>query len=127
MVYLEIDEVMAVHDEMIALFGGRSGIRDFTLLHSATARPQATFGGKDLYKNTFDKATALIHPLTLNHPFEDGNKRTALTSCARFLFINGWILLTPLEKTLEFTLAIDGHRLSFNQISRWLKKHSKKL
>lgn len=124
--YLEIDEVMVIHEEMIEKFGGRWEVHDFTLLHSATLRPQATFGGEDLYKTIFEKAAALIHSLILNHPFDDGNKRTAITSCARFLYINGWHLETPMKESVQFTLNIDAKRIDLEKIAIWLKKHSRK-
>lgn len=125
-VYLEIDEVLAIHEEMIRLFGGRIDVHDFTLLHSAISRPQVTFGGEDLYKTIFEKAAALIQSLILNHPFDDGNKRTAITSCARFLYLNGWKLSLPTPESYEFTLGIDVKKTPFNNIATWLKEHSTK-
>lgn len=124
--YLEIDEVLAIHEEMIEKFGGRYPVHDFTLLHSAISRPQATFAGEDLYKTIFEKAAALIHSLILNHPFDDGNKRTAITSCARFLYINGWQLKTPKKESIQFSLDIDAKRINLEEIALWLKKHSRK-
>lgn len=130
-VFIGIDEVIATHEQMIELYGGRDAIRDFTLLHSAVERAKATFGGVDLYPTIFDKAAALIQSLILNHPFDDGNKRTAITSCARFLYLNGYSLgrdlLLPKNKSIQFTLDIDSHKLSFEGIINWLKKHSKKI
>ena len=125
--HLEIDEVLAIHEEMIGTFGGRMPIHDFTLLHSAISRPRATFGGRDLYPTILEKATALISSLILNHPFEDGNKRTAITACARFLFTNGRYLSLPLKESIRFTLDIDAKRIGFEEIVFWLKKHSRKL
>lgn len=109
---------------MIELFGGRKDVHDFTLLHSAVERCKATFGGIDLYPTIFEKAAALIQSLILNHPFDDGNKRTAISSCALFLFINGWELDLPKKKSIKFTLDIDSHKISFKQIASWLKRHS---
>lgn len=125
--YLFIDEVMVVHDRMIKLFGGREDVHDFTMLHSATERCKATFGGRDLYLTIFDKASALIHSLILNHPFDDGNKRTAFTSCALFLFYNQCKLKYTKKEAIQFTLDIDSHKLNFEQISAWLQNHSKKI
>ena len=124
--YLGIDEVMIIHEEMINLYGGRGEILNFTLLHSAVERAKVTFGGNDLYPSIFEKAAALIQSLILNHPFDDGNKRTAITSCARFLSINGWELCLPIKKSIQFTLDIDSHKLSFEGIVIWLKKYSEK-
>ena len=125
--YLFIDEVMVIHDRMIKLFGGRKDVHDFTMLHSATERCKATFGGRDLYSTIFDKASALIHSLILNHPFDDGNKRTTFTSCALFLFYNQYKLECAKKEAIQFTLDIDSHKLNFEQISLWLQKHAKKI
>ena len=124
MLYLGIDEVMVIHEVMINLFGGRIPVHDFTPLHSAVERPKATFGGMDLYSTIFDKAAALIQSLILNHPFDDGNKRTAITSCASFLAFNGWKLNLPLQESIQFTLDIDSHKLSFDETAVWLKGHA---
>ncbi|HLL60547.1 MAG TPA: type II toxin-antitoxin system death-on-curing family toxin [Candidatus Nitrosocosmicus sp.] len=125
--YISIEEVLAIHEEMIRLFGGRLEVHDFTLLHSAVERPKASFDGKDLYTSIFDKATALIQSLILNHPFDDGNKRTALTSCAFFLSSNHFELSLQKDEAIQFTLDIDSHALSFEEISRWLKEHSERM
>ena len=122
--YLAIDEVMVIHEKMIEEFGGRSPIHDFTLLHSAVERPRATFNGMDLYPSIFDKAAALIHSLILNHPFDDGNKRTAITSCAAFLSFNRVRLNLPKHESIQFTLDIDSHKLTLEEIASWLKNHS---
>jgi death on curing protein len=123
--YLEIDEVMAIHEEMINRFGGRMPVLDFTMLHSAISRPKATFGDEDLYPTIFDKAAALIQSLILNHPFDDGNKRTSITSCALFLHRNGLYLSLPQKESIQFTLAIDSKKVDFGGIAQWLKKYSR--
>lgn len=75
---------------MIKRFGGTPGIRDITLLESAIARPQASFEQKDLYSEIFVKAAALMESLLKNHPFIDGNKRTAFTAAGIFPS-NEWV------------------------------------
>ena len=125
--YLTIDEVLFIHEIMISLYGGRGDIHDFTMLHSAIERPKATFGGKDLYPTIFEKGAALIQSLILNHPFDDGNKRTAITAAARFFYINGYQLELSLKKSIQFALDIDSHKLSFEEIVSWFKKHAKRL
>lgn len=125
--FLDIEEVILIHNSLIKRFGGRLPMHDFILLHSAVERPKATFVGKDLYLSVFEKATALIQSMILNHPFDDGNKRTAITSCASFLFMNRWKLKLPVEESVQFTLDIDSHKFSFGQTVVWLKKHSTKI
>ncbi len=127
MKYISADEILAIHEEMINIFGGSHGIRDFNLLYSAIYRPQASFAGEDLYKNIFDKAAALVHSSLLNHPFSDGNKRTAYTSCARFLYINGFNLVASTSQIITFTKSVENKKLDITTIVVWLKKHSKKL
>lgn len=125
--YLFIDEVMVIHNRMIELFGGREDVHDFTMLHSATERCKATFGGRDLYQTIFDKTSALVQSLILNHPFDDGNKRTAFASCSLFLYYNQYKLGHSKIEAIQFTLDIDSHKLNFEQISLWLQKHAKRI
>lgn len=127
MFYLEIDEVLAIHDKLVEVSGGRPGVLDFTLLHSACERPKATFGGKDLYVGVFNKATVLITSLIQNHPFGDGNKRTGFVSTARFLYINGYSLVFKEAEAIRFVQNVQGKKYKFQKISAWLKEHSKKI
>lgn len=125
--YLTLDDVIAIHDNMVSLYGGSHGIRDLGLVESAIARPQATFGGQDLYPNIFLKASALFHSLIFNHAFIDGNKRTSITSTARFLSMNGYNLDASGKEFVSFPLKVENKHLSFEEIAEWLKKHSKKV
>ena len=90
--YLTPEQVLFIHSRLVDETGGAHGIRDLGMLLSALGRPQATFQGKDLYSDLFSKAAALMDSLVRNHPFIDGNKRTAITSTAIFLRINGFHL-----------------------------------
>ena len=110
---------------MVKLFGGSHGLRDVGLLESAVFRPQASFDGKDLYLTIFDKAAALLQSLLKNHPFVDGNKRTALTSAGIFLKINGYNLINAHKEEVEFAVKVDNQNLTLKEISAWLEKHSK--
>lgn len=74
---------------MLAAHGGSPGVRDVALLESAVAAPQATYGGKPLLTNRIEIAAAYLFYLCGNHPFVDGNKRTALAACLVFLEANG--------------------------------------
>jgi len=125
--YLIPDEVLAIHQEMINRFGGSHGIRDIGLLYSAIYRPQASFAGTDLYPTLFNKAAALIHSLLLNHQFVDGNKRTAYTSCARFLAINGYSLEATPKEILTSARNIENKKTPIEEIKTWLEKHAKKI
>ena len=125
--YLTLVDVIAIHDNMVSLYGGSLGIRDLGLVESAISRPQATFGGQDLYPTIFLKAAALFHSLMFNHAFVDGNKRTTITTTARFLSINGHELIATDREFVDFPLKVENNHLSFEEIAKWLKKYSKKV
>jgi death on curing protein len=86
--HLTVDIVREIHAEAIAQFGGSEGVRDLALLESAVAAPQAILGGKSPYKDIIELAAAYLFYLCRNHPFIDGNKRTALGACIVFLRLN---------------------------------------
>ncbi|MCX6706280.1 MAG: type II toxin-antitoxin system death-on-curing family toxin [Candidatus Woesebacteria bacterium] len=125
--FLSLDEILAIHYDQINRYGGSHGVRDFNLLISAASRLQATFGGFDLYPDVFSKAAALIHSLVLNHPFVDGNKRTAMVSTARFLFINDYVVKMSKEELIDLPLKIESKKMDIESIATWFKKHSKKI
>jgi death on curing protein len=125
--YLSLDEVYAIHQRMIQIGGSRGDIHDFTLLHSAIERAKVTFAGHELYPTIWDKATALIQSLIKNHPFDDGNKRTAYYSTKRFFYINGYELVATKNEVIQFTVSINVDNLSKETISQWLKSHCVKL
>ena len=126
-VYLDIAEAYLIHEKMIEIGGGREGIRDFTLLHSAIERPKASFGGKLLYANIWLQAASLIHSLIKNHPFNDGNKRTGFFTTLRFLSLNNYDIKASKKEIIIFCIEIDTKNLSLKQISDWFKKNSKKI
>ncbi|MBL7036614.1 type II toxin-antitoxin system death-on-curing family toxin [Candidatus Microgenomates bacterium] len=120
-------QILIVHEHEIKKHGGSSGIRDVGMLESAIGRPFATFAGKDLYITIFLKAGALVQSLVKNHPFVDGNKRTALVSAIVFLKMNNYILSISQDKSVDFVMDVANKNLSVDQISLWFKKHSKKI
>lgn len=125
--YLSPQEVLRIHFKMVKLFGGSHGIRDLTLVESAVARPQAGFGDFEAYPDLFLKAAVLMHSLLKNHPFVDGNKRTATTSCGIFLKRNGYSVIVSQKALVKFALAVENSSLQPEKIAAWLKKHSKKI
>lgn len=126
-IFLELDEILAIHFDQISRYGGLQGVRDFDLLLSSVLRMRASFGGNDLYPDIFQKAAVLIHSLVLNHPFADGNKRTAVVSCARFLFVNKYHLKVSNTELISLPLDIANKKVGIDGISLWLKKHSRKI
>jgi len=122
--YLTIEEVLLLHARLIQRTGGSGGVRDLGLLDSALARPQATFGGEDLYPSLWHKAAALMHSLVKNHPFVDGNKRTALTATGLFLELNGYTLTATNEEAIDFTRQAAVGEVDVEFMAAWLESHS---
>ena len=87
--FLALPEILGFHEELIRDFGGSPGIRDLGLLESAVALPQAGTGGEFFHAFPFEMAAAYAYHIAQNHPFVDGNKRTAFVSALTFLEING--------------------------------------
>jgi len=87
--HLTIEIVHEIHAAALKGFGGSPGLRDENLLASAVFAPQSSFGGKSPYKDLVEIASAYLFSLCGNHPYVDGNKRTAMTAAILFLRLNG--------------------------------------
>ncbi|MEK7529198.1 MAG: type II toxin-antitoxin system death-on-curing family toxin [Patescibacteria group bacterium] len=124
--YISVGQVVAIHDSLVKQFGGSHGIRSKELLESAVFRMQASFDGIDLYQDIFEKAAALFESLCKNHPFVDGNKRTAFTATATFLEVNGYNTEFDQNEAEKFTIAIASGKEKLELIAKFLKKNSKK-
>jgi death on curing protein len=114
----------AIHAEVLAAHGGGAGLREEVLLESALAAPQATMGGEPLFADPLEIAAAYLFYLCRNHPFVDGNKRTALATCLVFLSEND---LLPDEKLdvdawEALTLDLAASRLDREQTTARLRK-----
>src|SRR5213594_926541 len=105
--------VYEIHEIIIAETGGMSGLREAALLHSAVARPFATFQGRELYPSDFEKASALFHSLIKSHPFMDGTKRTAFAASLFFLNRCGYELPSrfPIDHVIDFCVSIAEENL----------------
>ena len=120
-----LDEVVAIHFRVTEKTGGSQGVRDWDLLASALGRPQATFGGEDLYPDILLKAAALLQSLSSNHPFVDGNKRTALATLEYFLFLNEKKIKATQKEKVELTLWSENKKPTIEEIANWVEKHIK--
>jgi len=103
--FLTLDEVLGIHADQIRVYGGASGLRDLARLRSAIAMPETTFDGEYLHPSVFEMAAAYLFHLARNHPFVDGNKRTALLCALVFLSLNGQRLRADSD---DLYLLIDG-------------------
>jgi death on curing protein len=99
--YLTLAEVLAIHADQIARYGGASGIRDYGLLEAALYRPQTGY-----YADLIEEAAALWDSLAQNHAFIDGNKRTAFAATYTFLGINGAHITASAQRTYQFIAGL---------------------
>lgn len=117
--YLSVEDILEIHNEMLARFGGSAGVRDSNGLHSAVGRPQSGY-----YSDTIEEAAALFESLSQNHPFIDGNKRTAITATAVFLRLNGYKLLFSDIEAYEWLSSLyETGRMTKAAIETWLRSH----
>jgi death on curing protein len=123
--WLEIGIVLDFHAEQLALFGGAEGVRDLGLLESALARPinKFAYGESDLA----NLAAAYGFGIARNHPFVDGNKRTALASMIVFLGLNGFDLDAPREQATVIILGLASGEMSEKGLAGWIADHIKPL
>lgn len=115
--HLTVEEVLAIHEGLLARFGGAPGVRDLGLLESALYRPRTGY-----YRDIAEMATALFESLLMNHPFVDGNKRVALFPTDVFLRLNGWRLdVDPHETHTFLTGLLDGGRSDYEHLLPWIR------
>lgn len=118
--WIEKEDCLAFHSQMLARFGGREGIRDEGLLESALSRPRQliSYGEPTLYELAASYATGVVK----NHPFIDGNKRSGFMSAALFLEINGQRFKASEEEVVERTLALAASAITEADYAEWLKR-----
>ena len=121
-VQLGIDTVREIHAEAIKQFGGLNGVRDENLLASAVLTPQSSFGGKSPYADIVEVAAAYLFYICNNHPFLDGNKRTAMMAAIVFLRLNGIKPLPDSQKWEKLMLDVAANKLDRAMTSHRLGK-----
>ena len=123
-VFLSLEDVLLAHADTLEGEGGLSGVRDHGLLDAAVAMPRQQFGGSYLHEDEGAMAAAYLFHIAQNHPFYDGNKRTAALSALAFLRVNGKDLL-PSPKDLEdVTRRVAAGKLTKDELIRWMRKQT---
>lgn len=125
--YLELDEVLRIHERAIVQYGGSLGTANPGLLESALAAPRQTMFDKDLYPDLASKAAILFFSLVKNHPFIDGNKRTGFLCLLRFLEVNGHMLNATNDELYQFTLNVATSARDKDQVTEWIRSHIQQL
>ena len=121
-VHLSINTVREIHAEAIRRFGGLNGVRDENLLASAVLAPQSTFGGRSPYADLAEVAAAYLFYICKNHPFLDGNKRTAMMAAIVFLRFNEIEPKPDSHEWEKLMLDVASSKITRDQTTRRLCK-----
>lgn len=124
-IWLSLDLIEAVHERQILEHGGGAGVRDRGMLESALARPQQlhAYGGDEV--DTVALAAAYAFGLSRNHPFVDGNKRTAAVACELFLELNGYLLVAGDSELYPVFLGLASGELTEEALTDWLRRNAR--
>lgn len=122
--WIRDDVAFAIHRRQLAEHGGQDGLRDPGLLESALARPKNLHAYEPERADLPTLAAAYAWGIVKNHPFLDGNKRTALVVCRTFLKLNGWDLEATQEEKYRTFLRLAEGRLKEEELAEWLRDHA---
>ena len=118
--YVTLIEALTFHADQIQRYGGEAGIRDPGALESALFRPQTGY-----YDDLISEAAALWESMAQNHPFIDGNKRTAFAVTDVFLKMNGILITASPEDTVSFVYSLyDAQTFNFEELATWLRNNT---
>ena len=122
--FMDLDDVLELHLELISQFGGANGVRDMGLLESALAVPRSGMGGQYFHTDEFEMAAAYLFHLVKNHPFLDGNKRAGAAAALVFLEMNGIEVRAKDDDVVDITLGVAEGRIQKSGVAEFLRKHS---
>ena len=119
-----LQDIYELHTQLENTFVLSSGVRDENLLASAVNTPFQTFMGNDLYPSLYDKAAQLCYGIANNHPFTDGNKRTALHSMYVYLIINGFDIMATQQDVENMIIDVASGNMTNVELAQWLQKNT---
>ena len=119
-----VQDIYELHKQLEDAFVLSSGIRDESLLISAVNAPFQTFMGNDLYPSIYDKAAQLCYGIANNHPFTDGNKRTALHSMYVYLIINGFDITATQQDVENMIIDVAAGNMTNTELAQWLRENT---
>ncbi len=125
--FLDKKTILEFHENQIELYGGTSGIKSEELLEPALLQPQASFGGEYICKDIFEMAATYGFHICQNHPFYDGNKRTALIAIYTFLYVNGYRLNANKKGLYAVIIALSKGELDKKEFALYLESNSRKI
>jgi death on curing protein len=123
--FLRLHEIIEIHSDQIARYGGSHGIRDMGLLQSAVATPMSSFGGQFLHSDLFEMAAAYLYHLVKNHAFVDGNKRVGTLAALVFLELNGIEVDAEETEFERVILDVIANKSSKSAVAEFLRQNSK--
>ena len=119
-----LQDIYELHTQLENAFVLSSGVHDENLLASAVNTPFQTFMGNDLYPSLYDKAAQLCYGIANNHPFTDGNKRTALHSMYVYLIINGFDIMATQQDVENMIIDIAAGNMTNTELAQWLRDNT---
>jgi death on curing protein len=123
-IWIRTIEALAFHSQQIALFGGSDGVRDLGLLESALARPKNLFTYAETAVTMADLGASYAFGIARNHPFVDGNKRTAMQVSFVFLEFNGFPVTASQEEACLTFLSLAAGEITEAQLALWFAEHT---
>lgn len=120
--FIDLAEVLEIHEDQIKRYGGSPGIRDLGALESALAMPQSGIGGQYFHADLYEMAAAYLYHLVMGHPFIDGNKRVGTVTALVFLRLNGVHLDVTNPTLADTVLTVTEGRLSKPGLAEWFRK-----
>lgn len=125
--FLSLAEVLEIHKDQVARYGGAPGIRDIELLKSATGMPSATYGGQFLHTDIYEMAAAYLFHLVKNHPFVDGNKRVGAVAALVFLALNGFDFDASEDDFAEMVLSVARSERDKTDVAVFIRRFTRGL
>jgi len=122
--FLTMDEVVAIHRDQLARYGGSQGVRDWGLLQSAIAMPAAAFGGRFVHTDLCEMAAAYLFHIVQNHPFIDGNKRVGAVAGYIFLALNHMRLIADPDRYAELVLSVARGETPKSSVADFLRANT---
>jgi death on curing protein len=119
-----LEQILAIHEAVLANLGGAEGVRDLGSVEAAVQRMHAGMRNVEFFPTLHEKTGALLQALVQNHGFVDGNKRTALAAAMGMLDLNGYDFDFDYDEALDFMIAVATHEIDFDGIVEWLRQHS---
>ncbi len=125
LLYLSVEEILRLHFQIIEDFGGSHGVRDEGRLKSVVEAPRQQVFGEEQYPTLYEKAAVYLRNIIGDHPFSDGNKRTAVTICGIFLARNSKGLIAAPQDLEDFAVKVATDHLGVAEIAAWLEDHTR--